>query len=192
MREIIGGESTRFYVSPYLTCRQSFEYLGGSFDVKRCQYIDEPRIRNQDFGLHSPEKTLQLREQCKVSPFYFRFPHGESGADVYDRLSAFLESMHREWQLPDRADNYVLVTHDTVLRLFLMRWFHWDTEVFKSLPRWPSATFMIMEQGADGRYKIIEHPYSDEQVERLPISARLCFQKRRTTIGDKLMPAPPS
>ena len=27
--------------------------------------------------------------------FYYRFPHGESASDVYDRVSTFLDSMWR-------------------------------------------------------------------------------------------------
>ncbi len=175
LREIIGGESVRFYVSPYLTARQSFEFLGGSFDISKCHYVDEPRIRNQDFGEHPPEQMLELRKQNKKNPFYFRFPGGESGADVYDRISAFLESMHREWQMPSRADNYVLVSHNSVLQLFLCRWFHWAPATYKTLPRWPGGGMLVMEQGKDGRYAIIQHPYTNEQIASLPSRARKSF-----------------
>ena len=176
LRELIGGESVRFYVSPYLTARQSFEFLGGSFDISKCHYVDEPRIRNQDFGEHAPERMLELRKQSQTNPFYFRYPDGESGADVYDRISTFLESMHREWQMPSRADNYVLVSHNSVLQLFLCRWFHWAPATYKKLPRWPGGGILVMEQGKDGKYAVVEHPYTDEQIAVLPSRARKTFQ----------------
>ena len=174
----------KFYgnVSPFLTTRQSFEFLGGSFDQIKCQYVDEPRIRNQDFGEHPPKRELELREQAKKNPFYYRFPGGENGADVYDRLSAFLESMHREWQLPSRADNYVLVTHNVICQLFLCRWFHWSPATFKALPRWPGGGILVMEQMKDGRYKITKSPYTKEQISTFPLRARQCFEL--PTVGE--------
>ena len=176
LRELIGKESVRFFVSPFKTTRQSFEFLGGSFDQSKCQYVDEPRIRNQDFGEHPPEKELELRELAKKNPFYFRFPGGENGADVYDRLSTHLESMHREWQLPSRADNYVLVTHNVICQLFLCRWFHWAPATFKALPRWPGGGILVMEQKEDGKYKITQSPYTKEQIATFPLRARQCFE----------------
>jgi broad specificity phosphatase PhoE len=183
LRELIGTESVRFFVSPFLTTRQSFEFLGGSFDQIKCQYVDEPRIRNQDFGEHPPKRELELREQAKKNPFYYRFPGGENGADVYDRLSAFLESMHREWQLPSRADNYVLVTHNVICQLFLCRWFHWSPATFKALPRWPGGGILVMEQMKDGRYKITKSPYTKEQISTFPLRARQCFELGEVTVG---------
>ena len=64
----------------------------------------------------------KAREQrSKFGRFYYRFQDGESGADVYDRVSAFVESLWKYWQLHD-YNNYVLVTHGLTIQLFLMRW----------------------------------------------------------------------
>lgn len=183
LRELVGNDSVRFYVSPFVTTRQSFEFLGGSFDQIKCQYVDEPRIRNQDFGEHPPEQELEYREISKKNPFYYRWPGGENGADVYDRLSAFLESMHREWQLPSRADNYVLVTHNVICQLFLCRWFHWSPATFKALPRWPGGGILVMEQKDDGRYLITESPYTKEQIALFPLRARNCFELGEVDVG---------
>ena len=35
-------------------------------------------------------------ERARFGRFYYRFPQGESGADVYDRVSTWLESLFRE------------------------------------------------------------------------------------------------
>lgn len=74
----------------------------------------------------------------RVGRFWFRFPQGESGADVYDRVSAFLDSLHR-WFLHNPpgsargADNIVIVSHGLTLRAFLARHFHWPVVVFHCL-----------------------------------------------------------
>jgi len=48
---------------------------------------------------------IRNQERKKVGKFFFRFGYGESGADVYDRMSLFLSSLFRkmdETELEDR------------------------------------------------------------------------------------------
>ena len=65
--------------------------------------------------------------------FYYRISEGESGADVYDRVSDFFGTLHRDFEKPDFPANALIVTHGMTLRLFLMRWFHWTVEEFEQL-----------------------------------------------------------
>lgn len=59
-----------------------------------------------------------------------RFPNGESGADVYDRITVFQDHLVRDINAGRFANNtsLVLVTHGLALRIFLMRWFHWSVD----------------------------------------------------------------
>jgi broad specificity phosphatase PhoE len=77
------------------------------------------------------EKVDAYKEGAdKVGKFYFRWPQGECCADVHDRVCSFLETIYRKWQLPNRPENIVIITHSVVAQVFLMRWFHWDVETF--------------------------------------------------------------
>ena len=53
----------------------------------------DPRLREQEWGNLQPVSTAKALEQEreKVGRFFFRFPNGESGADVYDRATSFLQ-----------------------------------------------------------------------------------------------------
>lgn len=64
-----------------------------------------------------------------------RFPNGESGADVYDRITIFEDHMIRDINAGRFSGNttLVLVTHGLALRVFLMRWFHWTVDEFLSV-----------------------------------------------------------
>ncbi len=65
-----------------------------------------------------------FEERQQVGKFFYRFPCGESGADVYDRVSGFLETLFRHFERKDMAArNVVIVTHGLFIRLFLMRYF---------------------------------------------------------------------
>ncbi|KAH9249543.1 hypothetical protein BASA81_012716 [Batrachochytrium salamandrivorans] len=114
LREIIGQHETVCFVSsPYKACKQTFQYISGSF------LESEVSVRTQ----------IELQES-KVGPFYYKWPQGESAADVYDRVSSFMETLYRKWAQPDSPQNFVFITHNVVMLCFLMRWFHWDVDTF--------------------------------------------------------------
>lgn len=101
------------------------------------------------------KNKIYLKQAEKVGKFYYRWPNGESCADVFDRASSFMETMYRKWRQYDRPDNFVLITHSSVINCFLMRWFHWDIETFDRLGRFKNGQLAIMEKQQDGSYKLI-------------------------------------
>ena len=96
---------------------------------------EEPRLREQDWGNWQDRDDVRLQKAYRdaYGHFFYRFAQGESGADVYDRVGAFLESLHRSFEAPDHPPNVLLVTHGLTMRLFCMRWFHWSVAEFESL-----------------------------------------------------------
>mmetsp|Transcript_2705 Transcript_2705/g.3423 ORF Transcript_2705/g.3423 Transcript_2705/m.3423 type:complete len:314 (-) Transcript_2705:274-1215(-) len=161
LKRIIGYESVTFYASPYNSCKQTFAYVAGSFQNKNsCQYVEDPRLRNQDFGdwhlKEAPEKMAEFKKQAeRVGKFYYRWPEGESATDVYDRTSSFMETLYRKWKQTDRPDNYVIITHSIVIQTFLMRWFHWDVETFNRLRKFKNGQLAVMEKQPNGSYKLV-------------------------------------
>jgi broad specificity phosphatase PhoE len=79
--------------------------------------------------------------------FFYRFPSGgESGFDVYNRVSGFIGTITRDvqniWEELHRNDSKAsnaeednvticIVTHGLTLRLFLMRWFQYTVHEFE-------------------------------------------------------------
>jgi len=161
LRHILGNETCTFFVSPYISCKQSFSFVTGSFpNLASCQYVEDPRLRNMSFGdwnmNTAPEKVEDYVEKMdSVGRFYYKWPHGEAVADVYDRTSSFMETMYRKWKHVDRPDNFVLITHSTVMHTFLMRWFHWDVETFNRLEKFKNGQLAVMEKQNDGSYRLV-------------------------------------
>lgn len=64
------------------------------------------------------------RPDARVCVCMCSFPNGESGADVYDRITIFEDHMVRDINAGRFASNasLVLVSHGLALRVFLMRW----------------------------------------------------------------------
>lgn len=160
LREIIGSESVFFISSPYKACKQTFQYISGSFNESGVRYTEDPRLRNQYFGDYTHTETPEVRKQLevqqnKIGAFYYKWPQGESSADVYDRVSSFMETLYRKWEQPRAPQNFVIITHNVVMNCFLMRWFHWDVETFHRLKRFNGAQIAVMEKQIDGSYRLV-------------------------------------
>jgi broad specificity phosphatase PhoE len=126
---LIGKESFQIYCSPFLRARQTAIEIISKFkerDLLPRRIYEDPRLREQEWGHLRPRKEVAKiqEERYAYGPFYYRFPDGESCADVYDRISTFLESMYRDFSDPTCAENAIVVCHGMTLRVFLMRWFH--------------------------------------------------------------------
>ncbi|ORY06988.1 phosphoglycerate mutase-like protein [Basidiobolus meristosporus CBS 931.73] len=156
-QEILPTDKLQFYVSPYLRTRQTFKELSSTLSTKEYIVYEEPRLREQDWGnFQAPPEIMKkiCEEREKYGHFYYRIPNGESGADVYDRLSTFIESLHRAFDKPDFPSVLVLVTHGLMARLFVMRWFRTSVEEFESQDNLRHCEFIVMEKTPDERYKL--------------------------------------
>jgi len=157
IKKIIGKETIQVYISPYYRTRQTYQHIRESIKDNVVKEFEDPRIREQDWGhLRNYEDNNDIqKERDDFSTFYYRIPDGESGADVYDRVSTFLESLHRDFQKPDCPENVLIVTHGMTLRLFLMRWFHWSVEKLESLRNPKNCQIVVMQKESSDRYVLI-------------------------------------
>ena len=109
LREELGDSKVHFIVSPYTRTRETMHYILQAFSPEQYgSVVEDPRIREQEFGMfQDPEKMPEImRERRKIGAFYYRFPDGESGADVYDRVDNFVEHLHRTFKRPaERGKN---------------------------------------------------------------------------------------
>lgn len=156
LKNLIQDESTMFYVSPFWRTRETFENIVSQLNLKELKYREEPRIREQEWGhLRNKEECEQVtKDRDDYGTFYFRIPDGESCADVYDRVTTFLDTLHRDFNKPDYPENAILVTHGMTIRLFLMRWFQWTVEEFETLANPPNCSIVILTLEENGKYKL--------------------------------------
>jgi broad specificity phosphatase PhoE len=138
----------RFIVSPYVRTIETFQGIlkAWGFEGKAIPWTEEPRIREQDFGnFQDPVKIRECKSQRRrFGSFFYRFPSGESPADVYDRMSSFLESLYRMFEKMDEQ-NYVLVTHGVAIRVILTRYFKFRVSEFEQLQNFHNGEFVVLE-----------------------------------------------
>jgi broad specificity phosphatase PhoE len=157
LRGILGNASLYVYLSPFIRTRQTYQYLKECVEKNIVKSIEDPRIREQDWGhLRHPDENEEIMQaRDRFSTFYYRIPDGESGADVYDRVSTFMETLFRDFNKVDYPQNTLIVTHGLTLRLFLMRWFHWTVEEFENLRNPRNCQIVVMQKKVDDRYELI-------------------------------------
>jgi len=145
--DIIGQEPVIFAVSSYVRTRETFNAIqsAGSFNVET--WHEDARLREQDFGNFQDTKRLmaEFAERKDFGKFYYRHPQGESPADVYDRISSFMDSLFRMFK-QSRAKNYVIVTHGVTMRLFLMRWLRQSVDDFHNTENPGNSEIHMLER----------------------------------------------
>lgn len=150
-----------FYVSPYRRTRETLQNLAQAFERSRIAGMrEEPRLREQDFGNFQDREKMRVEKVCRqlYGRFFYRFPNGESAADVYDRITGFRETLRADidigrFQPPGERSpnmNVVIVSHGLTLRVFLMRWYKWTVQQYEGLHNLSNAGKIVMEKGYGG------------------------------------------
>eukprot|EP00879_Flechtneria_rotunda_P020188 GHRR01021229.1.p1 GENE.GHRR01021229.1~~GHRR01021229.1.p1 ORF type:complete len:265 (+),score=70.87 GHRR01021229.1:883-1677(+) len=140
-----------FYTSPYKRSLQTYEGIRDAFASSQvCGVQEEVQLREQDFGnfQDAEGKQREKQERLRFGRFFYRFPNGESGADVYDRITVFTDHLIRDINAGRFGHNtsLVLVTHGLALRIFLMRWFHWSVDQFMQVYNPPNGVPLVLEK----------------------------------------------
>ncbi len=161
LQATIGNESMYVYMSPYRRSRQTWEGIRKSFSPSQIlTERQDPRLREQEFGnIADVEKRSQeLEEQKHFGHFFYRFTCGESGADVYDRASLFLDTLFREMDNGhhDPTQNIVIVSHGLFMRLFLMRYFRWNVEDLENFKQFDNCEICELQK-VHGVYTLDGH-----------------------------------
>ncbi|KAF6162196.1 hypothetical protein GIB67_008325 [Kingdonia uniflora] len=111
----------------------------------------------------SNKMQVEKAKRLLYGRFFYRFPDGESAADVYDRITGFRETLRADidigrFQPPGQRNpnmNLVIVSHGLTLRVFLMRWYKWTVEQFEGLNNFNNGGMIVMETGEGGRYSLL-------------------------------------
>mmetsp|Transcript_17703 Transcript_17703/g.24979 ORF Transcript_17703/g.24979 Transcript_17703/m.24979 type:complete len:303 (+) Transcript_17703:46-954(+) len=180
LQRLIGDdERAFFYYSPYERTRQTKDRILEHFSPSNViSAREEPRISEQQFGnFQNVEEVWEAKGvRHKFGRFYYRFPSGESGLDVYSRVSSFISTLVRDCTQYRNAGydldkvNVVIVTHGLSLRLFLMRWFQFSVEEFEVSENPGNAQLVVMTKKCVGGHRWYELDNDDRSSLNLPKS----------------------
>lgn len=162
LKKLIGDEEgVKFYTSPFWRARETTAEVKKWFEYNQLHPVyEDPRLREQEWGHKSGQSYSMIHEKERdaYGHFYWRFPDGESCADVFDRISDFLGTLFREFEKENFPENVIIVNHGMSMRLFLMRWFHLTVEEFESIRNPKNCEFFLLERNNKGKYEL-KTPY---------------------------------
>lgn len=163
------GEAVELWSSPFTRARETSQIVQAQLErigtmrgmPYHVRYKEDPRLREIDWGTTDDADTYaELEAKRKAmkhkwaaeSRFYFRMPSGESYAQVYDRLSSYLETLHRDFQDPLYPNHLILSFHGGSIKAFLMRFFHWSVEEFDAFETPGNCDILHIEKEHPGCY----------------------------------------
>jgi broad specificity phosphatase PhoE len=151
-------EPAAAYVSPYVRAMRTLALLDVGDRIVRT--VPEPRLREQDWGnLQDPlEQEVQKRKRHEFGHFFYRLSHGESGADVDDRVASFLNELEqRIAKDPRHPDTVLVVSHGLTMRLLCRRLFSWSIDLFESLSNPGHCAHRVLDH--DGERWHLDRPF---------------------------------
>ena len=150
------------WCSTYVRCRQTEQLVmreafgerwgeirkRESFLLREQEFGDWDGLTEEEIRARDPERDGKRQRLLDAQGrFYFRFPGGESRADVVQRMSIFLGKMHRT-----EYRHHVIFLHGVTQRAFRMSWFDRTPEWFEQEPNPTNASLVVIARGPDGRW----------------------------------------
>ena len=137
MHRHVRNDRIHLVLSPFERTLQTSRAMRTYLEHRIVRTDIESRIREQEFGnVQGEDFRFHREQQKKVGRFWYRFPTGESGADVYGRVKSWwyesvLQVNTRVGYEP--VDAIVVVTHGLTMRFVLMQLFSWSPTTFHSV-----------------------------------------------------------
>jgi 2,3-bisphosphoglycerate-dependent phosphoglycerate mutase len=152
----IDAASVCSWSSSFLRCRQTERIvLARAFgeDDGKVHRRESFLLREQDFGDWDGLTDVEIetrdllrwdkrkRAQDTLGIFYFRYPNGESRADVVERMSIFIGKIHRS-----RYRTHFVFLHGVTQRAFRMAWMNRSVEWFEAEQNPVNASVLLVER----------------------------------------------
>jgi len=135
IKQLVGDQKVHMFVSPFQRAYQTARNLRHALEENIMWTTVDANIREQDMGNLQTNFCQQRKEQQQIGRFYYRFHNGESGADVFSRVSVFWRTIQELNTNPtcEPVPVVVVVTHGLTMRLLAMRVFGWSPDTFESV-----------------------------------------------------------
>lgn len=149
--------------SPYLRCLQTQEHVlerafgadaaivfrRESFLLREQEFGDWDGLTEAEITARDPVRAEQRRKlEAAHGAFYFRFPFGESRADVVQRTTMFVGKLHRS-----SFETHVISLHGVTQRALRMSWFNYAVNWFEHEPNPKNGSVVLIERGENGAWQ---------------------------------------
>ncbi len=126
-----------------------------SFLLREQEFGDWDSLSDGEIAARDPERWAKRRRMADtLGRFYFRYPNGESRADVVQRIVLFIGKLQRS-----RYRHHFVFLHGVTQRAFRMAWFNHPVQWFEAEANPPNASVVLARRDASGRWgeRVLEH-----------------------------------
>lgn len=153
-------EETRSWCSSYLRCQQTETLVLArafgerareipshvSFLLREQEFGDWDSLSEEEVAVADPVRLARMRRLAdSYGRFYFRYPHGESRADVAQRVTIFIGKLFRS-----RKRHHIVFLHGVTQRAFRMSWLNLSVEWFEQEPNAGNASVLLLRRDGEG------------------------------------------
>ena len=153
MQSIV-NEETVIYTSPYLRTVQTAKAVHALLP-EQVPFFENPLLREWEFGnlYDFNSRTPEAKKEFKAAgQFYFRFPNGESLADVYLRATLFMQTKMERLKKQGRYENVVVVSHAAFIHMLLSHLMDWPVDSLMEFKPVENASVIKINE-VDGEYQ---------------------------------------
>jgi broad specificity phosphatase PhoE len=119
-----------------------------SFLLREQEFGDWDCLTEEEIAAADPARFARRQHLTdNFGRFYFRYPNGESRADVTQRISIFIGKLHRS-----QYAHHVIFLHGVTQRAFRMAWLNLSVDWFEEEPNPPNGSVLLIRRGADRRW----------------------------------------
>ncbi|MFC4768991.1 histidine phosphatase family protein [Effusibacillus consociatus] len=152
------------YSSPYLRTMETAKAIH-SLLPEGTPFYENPLLREWELGnlYDFNNRTPEAKKEFKAAgQFYFRYPNGESLADVYLRSSMFMHTVVQRLLQQQRYENLIAVTHAAFIQMLLAFLMNWPVDKLESYePVENAAVITLKEAYGDYHHEKIFVPKID-------------------------------
>jgi broad specificity phosphatase PhoE len=154
----IAPSAIRVWHSPYLRCQQTRDLVlqkaypdvslasRESFLLREQEFGDWDGLSEDEIASRDKERFERKRRLADAyGRFYFRYPHGESRADVVERITLFMGKLHRS-----EHTAHLIFLHGVTQRAFRMAWFNREVDWFETEPNPDNGSVLLIERTEAG------------------------------------------
>lgn len=154
-KEISTG-NVHFFLSPGTRLLETYQLLSARLPKRiKCTESVEPLILKQYWGplTSSNRRNIEI-ERYKAGVLRYRFPAGESGAQLLTRFRFFCTLRKEEIKQDQLPGTIVFLTHGFEMRLLLMLWFDWTEVQFEKMANPYNCEYARIAVHSNGTYTL--------------------------------------
>lgn len=119
--------------------KRSFQTITPLLKLKAIPFGKDPRLNEANFGIFSgltlkeaEERYPRIYKERLKNKWNYKIPKGESFKDVAERFKSFLKDLQKVAK-KERIENTLIMTHATVLKVFLIKYLKFSIEEADSI-----------------------------------------------------------